>query len=121
MASDKLRDVLARALIWLGRLEKISKPQRMRWLTADGPIGMLNNCMLILAAILLMAPFGLIPFSNTLPALAILCLALGLLQKDGACVLLGYVANIATIVYFTVLLAGGGMAIKEAIRYFSGS
>lgn len=119
IASDKLRDVLARAMSWLHRLEKICRPNRLPWL-ASGGMDMLNNLMLILGAVLLMAPFGFIPFSNTLPALAIICLALGMLQRDGACILLGYLANLATIIYFGVLIAGGGMAIQQALRHFGG-
>jgi hypothetical protein len=120
VASDKLREVLGRAITWMQRLEKVCKPNRLRWLASGGPVGMFNNCVLILAAVLLMAPFGLIPFSNTLPALAIIFFALGLLQKDGACILLGYISTIATIIYFGVIIAGGGMAIREALRHFSG-
>jgi hypothetical protein len=120
VSSDKLRAALTRALAWLERLERVSRPHRLSWLTSAGPMNVLNSCALILGAILLMAPFGLIPFSNTFPALAILCLAIGLLQRDGVCILLGYLANIGTIVYFTALIAGGGMAIREALRHFMG-
>jgi hypothetical protein len=120
VASDKLRVTLNRALVWLHRLERVSRPGRLSWLTSRGPMNVMNNCALILGAVLLMAPFGLIPFSNTFPALAILCLAVGLLQRDGACILLGYLANIGTIVYFTALIAGGGMAIREALQHFAG-
>jgi hypothetical protein len=80
----------------------------------------LNNCALILGSVLLMAPFGLIPFSNTLPALAILCLAIGLLQRDGLCVLFGHLTNLSTIIYFAVLIAGGTAVIYEAIQYITG-
>lgn len=120
VSSDKLRDVLNRAMSWLHRLERISRPHRQAWLTGGGAMGMINDCMIILGAILLMAPFGFIPFSNTLPALAVICLALGLLQKDGVFILLGYLANLATIIYFTVLIAGGGMAIREMFGRFAG-
>ncbi|HEV2293943.1 MAG TPA: exopolysaccharide biosynthesis protein [Tepidisphaeraceae bacterium] len=118
ISTEKLRAALGRALKWLRRLEKISRPHRLRWLAAGGPIGTFNNLSLILGAVLLMAPFGLIPFSNTLPALAILLLALGLLQRDGVCILLGHLANIGTILYFGFLIAGGGVAIKQAIERF---
>jgi hypothetical protein len=67
-----------------------------------------------------MAPFGFIPFSNTLPALALLCLAVGLLQRDGICVLLGHGANLATIAYFGALISGGGMAIHRTVQSISG-
>ena len=50
--------------------------------------------------------FGFVPFSNTLPAIAILLLAAGLLGRDGWLVIAGHLMNVATIVYFSVLLAG---------------
>ncbi|MCJ7729741.1 MAG: exopolysaccharide biosynthesis protein [Sedimentisphaerales bacterium] len=120
VSTDKLRAALKRALVWFHRLERMSRPHRLNMLTSDGLMGILNNCSLILGAILLMAPFGLVPFSNTLPALSILFLAIGLLQRDGVCILLGYLANFATIIYFTILIAGGGMATREAIRHLFG-
>jgi hypothetical protein len=119
IASDKLRDVLTRAMSWMRRLEKIARPNRLKWLACDA-METINNLMLILGAVLLMAPFGFVPFSNTLPALAIIFLVLGLLQRDGACILLGYLTNLASIVYFGVLIAGGGMAIQQALRHFGG-
>ena len=120
VSTDKLRGALTRALVWFRRLERVSRPHRLNRLTADGVMGMLNNCALILGAVLLMAPFGLIPFSNAFPAVAILFLAIGLLQRDGVCILIGYVANVVTIIYFAILIAGGGVAIREAFRYLWG-
>lgn len=120
VSTDALRAALKRGLVWFHRLERVSRAHRLKWLTSDGMIGVLNNCALILGAILLMAPFGLIPLSNTLPALALLLLAIGLLQRDGVCILLGHIANLATIIYFTLLIAGGGMAIHQIMRYFRG-
>jgi len=69
---------------------------------------------LILGAILLMAPFGLVPFSNTLPGLAVLLLALGILENDGLCVLLGHMVNLLTIVYFAILI-GGALAAGKTL------
>jgi hypothetical protein len=116
LPSDKLRAGLSRGSIWLHRLERISRPHRMNWLTADGAISTVNNCAIITGAVLLMAPFGLIPFSNTLPALALLFFTIGLLQRDGLCILLGHLSNVATVIYFTVLIAGGSAAIQEIIQ-----
>jgi hypothetical protein len=48
----------------------------------------------------LIFPFALIPFSNTLPGLAILLLGAGMIQRDGRFILAGYLMNIATFVYF---------------------
>lgn len=113
VSTEKLRAALERALKWLRRLERISRPHRLPWLTVGGPVATFNNLSLILGAVLLMAPFGLIPFSNTLPALAVLLLALGLMQRDGICILLGHLANVGTILYFGFLIGGGGVAIKQ--------
>jgi hypothetical protein len=120
ISTDKLRAALERALLWFRRLERMSRPHRLKRLTSDGLMNILNNGSLILGAILLMAPFGLIPFSNTLPAIAIIFLAIGLMQRDGSCILLGYLANFVTIIYFAVLIAGGGIAIREAFEHLFG-
>ncbi|QOY95367.1 exopolysaccharide biosynthesis protein [Massilia sp. UMI-21] len=115
IATRKLRPVLRKALPWMHRIERVSRPDRIRWMVARGPVQHLNNAALILGAVLLMMPFGLIPFSNTFPAVALLFLAIGLLQRDGVCVLLGHISNAATILYFTVLIAGGGLALRELV------
>lgn len=116
--TEKLRAALDRALVWFRRLERVSRPHRLDWLSSAGLMAVLNNCALILGAILLMVPFGLIPFSNTLPALALIFLAVGLLQRDGVCILLGHLANLGTIIYFAVLIGGGGVALRELLRLF---
>lgn len=116
LPAEKLRDGLSRGVVWFHKLERISRPHRLKHLTGDGLTGVINNCALVLGAILLMAPFGLIPFSNTLPALAILFFAIGLLQRDGACILLGHIVNFATICYFSALIIGGGAAIHTIFK-----
>jgi hypothetical protein len=120
LSAEKVRAALNKGSVWLRRLERVSRPHRLSRLMSAGLMDNLSNVAMILGALLLMAPFGLIPFSNTLPALALLFLAIGLLQRDGLCVLLGHLANIATIIYFTVLMVGGGAVIYEAFRHFVG-
>ena len=75
-----------------------------RWLGMTTP-GMqrLNAAAVVFGGILLMAPLGLIPFSNTAPAVGILFLTLGMLQRDGLFVLLGYVGLVITVIYFSIL------------------
>lgn len=120
LPADKLRPGLTSGLLWVRRLEKISRPHRVRVLVDGRVVDVFNNLAFILAAILLMAPFGLVPFSNTLPALALLLYAIGLIQRDGVAVLLGHLANIGTIVYFSVLIGGGGLAVRELFQRFGG-
>lgn len=119
IGTRKLRPLLRKALSWLKKLERVSRPNRIQWLVASGTMAVINNLALILGAVLLMMPFGLIPFSNTFPAVAILFLAIGLLQRDGLCILLGHVSNVVTILYFAVLIGGGGLAIREVFNRFA--
>lgn len=120
VATEKLAVALQKALTWVRRMERISRPYRLKALTAGGAVGFINNSALILAAVLLMAPLGLIPFSNTFPAVAILFFAIGFLQRDGACILLGHLANLATIIYFSIIAATGGVVFYEAWQYITG-
>lgn len=114
--THRLRNAMQRGLAWFRRLERVSRPQRMQWATAGGAARLINDCALVLGALLLMAPFGLIPFSNTLPAIALLFLATGSLQRDGACVVIGHAAIVATIAYFAALLGGGGLFIVSVFE-----
>jgi hypothetical protein len=120
LPSDKLRPALDSGMTWVRRMEKIARPHRLRAFVDGRVAGLFNNLAFILAALMLMAPFGFVPFSNTLPALAVLLYAVGFLQRDGGSVLLGHLANVGTIVYFSVLIAGGGMAAQGLLQRFTG-
>jgi len=117
LPADALRATLRQGAKWLHALERVSRPHRLKWLVSGRLAHTVNYCALIAGAALLMAPFGLIPFSNTLPALALLFLSIGLLQSDGLCVLYGHLLNLATVVYFAVLILGGSVAAREAFRH----
>ncbi|MGY0797967.1 exopolysaccharide biosynthesis protein [Lysobacter sp. A286] len=116
---EKLRPGLTAGMVWVGRLEKISRPHRLRVFVDGRAQDVFNNLAFILAALLLMAPFGFIPFSNTLPGLALLFYAVGMIQRDGGAMLLGHLANIGTIIYFGILIGGGGMAAHELFQRLS--
>ena len=116
VATEKLQWALQRGLVWFRRLERVSLPQRMSWAAAEGAVRVINDCALILGAVLLMMPFGLIPFSNTFPAIALLFLAIGILQRDGLCIVLGHVSNLVTILYFALLIGGGGYALISILQ-----
>lgn len=112
LSADKIRSALQKGVVWFHRLEKITRPHRWSVLT-HGSITLVNDLALILGALLLMAPFGSIPFTNTIPALAVLLLAIGTLQRDGICVLLGHFANLGAIVYFYFLIRLGVEGVEK--------
>lgn len=120
LPAERLRPGLTGGMVWVRRLERISRPHRLRALVSGRVQDLFNNLAFILAALLLMMPFGFVPFSNTLPALALLFLAAGLIQRDGVAVLLGHLANVGTIVYFGILIGGGSVAAHELWQRLAG-
>lgn len=117
-ATAKLVPALEQGARLLARLERFLHP---RWATLSRGrfINRFNGLMIAFAGVLLMAPFGLVPFSNTLPALAALFLAAGMLQQDGLFVFLGYLWILGTVVYFGVLIAGAVAAGVGLHRIFT--
>ena len=113
--ADRLRLALENGIVWIHRLGRISRPS-IPVLTHGIGMARVNGLMLITGALLLMAPFVLIPFSNTLPGLAILFLAIGVLQRDGRFVLLGYMTLVLTVLYFAFLLLGGIAVLQGMIE-----
>jgi hypothetical protein len=122
IATDKLKANLGRALKWVHRMERLSRPMRLAAMVRSKKMMRLNNLALVFATILLMLPAGPIPFSNTLPALALMSFAIGFIQRDGAAVAAGYGFVVASVVYFGVLLGGVGFAAESVFSGFrSGS
>lgn len=112
--AQKLIPTLHRGARLVQRIEAVIRP-RLKALTGNIAINRFNGLMLILGGVLLMFPLGLVPFSNTLPAFAILFLCIGMSQRDGLFVLAGYATTLATIIYFSALaylaiIAGRGIA-----------
>ncbi len=99
---EHLMPVLEKGLQFVGRLERWVRP-RLVVMTTGAGANLLNGAVLTLAGVLLLFPLSFIPFSNTLPALAILLLSLGMLQRDGYMVIAGYAAAVATLLYFGAL------------------
>lgn len=112
--AEKLAGILRRGANVVARVEVYIRP-RAQAITEGAIASRVNGLALIFAGVLLMAPLGLVPFSNTLPAFAILLLAVGMSQRDGLVVVAGYIMIAATLVYFAVLAwlafaAGKGLA-----------
>ena len=113
LATEKLVPTLRKGAALVARIDAVIKP-RFRLLTDGKLMERINGFGIMFGGGLLIMPFGLIPFSNTLPAFAILFLTLGILQRDGLFVALGYLATLGTLIYFAALawaafVAGAGI------------
>ena len=109
----KLRISLTKGLKWFHFLERISTPHRFNILVNNIVAIKINGLLVLIGSIFLMIPFGLMPFSNTLPALIILFLSIGIIQKDGIIILLGYFSVLGTFIYFGLFFSTIILAFKQ--------
>ncbi len=98
----RLVPVLERGLAVLRKVDRYVRP-RLPGLTVGSLINRVNGLILTAAGVLLMMPLGFIPFSNTLPGVAILFLSTGISQRDGVVVAMGHLMVVLTLVYFGAL------------------
>jgi hypothetical protein len=104
LRTTMLRTILSKTMWIFERLERLVHP-RLLFLTHAGVPSRVNGLLLALAGLLLLAPLP-IPGSNSPPAWATLLLSIGLIERDGVFVIAGYLALLATIVFFTFLIVG---------------
>src|SRR6266478_214573 len=90
------------------QLERFVRP-RLAFLHAGPGMLRLIGLGIVLASLGLMLPLP-IPFSNSIPAWAVVLLAIGMMEKDGLCVLLGHFTAMGTWVFIglTSAFAVGG-------------
>ncbi len=104
LPSATLLQILGRCRHWAERLEHLFRP-RLLALTEAPAINVLNGALLCLAVVLMMAPLPLVPLANTLPAVAIILLCIGMAERDGVLVLFGYALTLLSAAYIGALLA----------------
>jgi hypothetical protein len=113
LAADALFGVCARGAQLFTRLERFIHP-RLPPLTHGPTMGRINGLLLVLSGVLLMAPLPL-PLSNTLPAYGTLLLAAGSLERDGYCVVAGYIMLLLTLSYFTGVAVLGEIGVRAML------
>jgi hypothetical protein len=116
IAVHQLVPMLEKAVQLFARLEKLIRP-RLLPLTHRVTIGRFNVMLLGFSGLLLTAPLPL-PFSNTLPAYAVLFLAMGSLERDGYAVLAGYVLVLLTLGYLVTVGVLGGIGANALSSFF---
>lgn len=102
ITSAKLRSLLERGTRFFARLERWIHPRLVLFIDSR-VCTVINGGLLILCGLLLSLFPPIAPFTNTVPALPILLIALGLLEGDGLFVLLGYVAAALATAYFVTI------------------
>jgi len=94
LSSTRLAQLLTGAIKVARQLEKFVRPRLGFLHTGPGMLRVIG-LGIVIASLGLMLPLP-IPFSNSIPAWAIVLLAIGMMENDGLCVLLGHLTAIAT-------------------------
>jgi hypothetical protein len=103
LPGETVQHVLERAVHAADRFEHLVRP-RLLALTATPLVNSLNGIALVVAVLVLMAPLPLVPFANTLPAIGVILLCLGMAERDGRVILIGYVVSVLSTAYVGTLL-----------------
>jgi hypothetical protein len=104
----RLRVLGNKAVVWIEKIERFVKP---RWsvLTIPSVITVVGLIVIGLALVITIP----LPFSNFPPAIAVLCLAFGILERDGLLIFIGLVvSSIALTIGFLI----GYVAIESISR-----
>ena len=109
MARSDFAALMRRVGPWLVRAERLLRPRATA--LAVPPMEYLIGLVCLLLAVVLVLP---IPLGNMLPALAIVLLALGILERDGLWVLAGLLMAAAA----AALVSGVLFAMGKAAVYF---
>lgn len=86
------RQGLARVLPWLRKAERLTRP-RLEWATGEVAQRLMGGACFLLSCVLVL-PIWL---GNMAPAAAIALLSLGLVQRDGVVVLIGWAAVVGAV------------------------
>jgi len=116
--SEKAWRILAKVCLKIVTLcKKFTKPRLTHMVT--GPRGhRIGGFVLIAAGLLMAIPFGVLPFNNTLPSLAILFYCFGQLEEDGLMVFIAFFWLLVTVIYFAVFFYGIYYLGAEAMRHW---
>jgi hypothetical protein len=97
LSGARARQLLGAGIRVARKLERFSRP-RLHFLHTGPTMPRVIGLGIVIASLGLMLPLP-IPFSNSIPAWAVVLLAIGRMEQDGLFVLLGHVAVVATWVW----------------------
>jgi len=116
VSADTLAKVGERLLRVSLRVEKLLKP-RLVFMGTVPPLSRLHGAFALVMSLTAALPIT-IPFGNTVAALPIVLLGLGLLERDGLFILLAYLGAIPCIAFYATLLFLGGKGVEQLIHRF---
>jgi hypothetical protein len=116
--ADLLQKIVGAAVVFYRKVERFVRP-RMHFLQRWPGMMNLLGFMIMIGGILLSLPIPPpFPFTNTIPGFAVIFMALGLMERDGVCILIGYgfaILGVAYVGLITVLGVAGVQHLWELL------
>lgn len=97
-------------------MEKFVRP-RMHFLQRWPGMMNLIGLAIVSGGLLLLLPLP-IPFTNTIPAWAVVCLAAGMMERDGLLVLVGYIMTLVSWAYIGLVWLLGAKSVQKLFDFF---
>lgn len=118
---DLLKKLVGSAAAFYRKIEKLVRP-RMHFLQRWPGMINLMGFMIMIGGILLSLPIPPpFPLTNTIPGLAIILMALGIMERDGVCTLVGYAFALIGSVYVGLIFFLGAAGARQLWSWLAGS
>jgi hypothetical protein len=120
VSPELLQKLVGGAVRFYRRVEKLVRP-RMHFLQRWP--GMLNllGFMIMIGGILLSLPIPPpFPLTNTIPGFAVIFMALGMMERDGVCILIGYGFALVGLVYVGLIALLGVAGMQHLWAWLTG-
>jgi len=98
-----------------GKVEKVLRPRLSFFLVGPGMTMLVGAAIAVSGGALSLPIPPPFLFTNTIPGFAIVCLALGLMERDGVLVLIGHVLTVVAVTYVVLI----GVLGKELLGYLA--
>ena len=118
---DLLKKLVTNAAGFYRKVEKLVRP-RMHFLQRWPGMINLMGFMIMTGGILLSLPIPPpFPLTNTIPGLAIIFMALGIMERDGVCTLIGYAFAVVGLLYVGLIFVLGAAGVQHLWNWLSGN
>jgi len=121
ISHDVLQKIVGFAASFYRKVEKLVRP-RMHFLQRWPGMINLMGFMILIGGIMLSLPFPpIFPLTNTIPGLAIIFMALGIMERDGVCTLIGYFFALLGLCYVGLIFVLGVAGVQQLWEWMTGA
>lgn len=116
---DLLKKLVGSAAAFYRKVEKLVRP-RMHFLQRWPGMINLMGFMIMIGGILLSLPIPPpFPLTNTIPGLAVIFMALGIMERDGVCTLIGYGFAVLGLLYVGLIFFLGAAGVQQLWQWLT--